>query len=509
MREVKLALFLLLRSLLLDLKSSGILFYRLLFPLVLNSARQPLAWFVITLAAILYLSLVPIVDRWSNRDTGRSFLLILFVYPLAELAGKMVASDLTTLSIKRHLSWLAEIEDVVHEFNVIRSLNAKELREFGGDFTLAEIQMRMAESQDRMVETMGGMAVNLPAGTAPPTGEAQPLNLAALANTVLLIIWGTQGGGKTTIAKLIAQYRESHGHTITIADPHGSTQEWGTWRVIGSGRNYKQINAYLQDFDDLITKDYQRYSEGKRDFSYSTLLVDEFTQWADRCNHSASFVKSACSDLRKLRRCVILITHSDTITGLGNAKGLRESIDRSAVKLQLETRLNSSGEYEPTGYGWLQYPGQEKERVRIPQTRELTLPAATTAPVEVSSDLGFESELLEYFSSEESQQIDVENMTEDQINELIDRMRTNKPDKTTPTPSDLSQDLFDYCSTKGARFADLEGWMPVSKLQQNWGKPHNLDARQFKIFLNNLTQLGLGQYHPENLDLWQPIPPES
>lgn len=205
--------------------------------------------------------------------------------------------------------------------------------------------------------------------TAKSSGQPSDpvLSLESLMNTSLLIIWGTSGGGKTTLAKRICRMREANGHAITIADPHGSKSEWGNWKVIGSGRDYERLNEFLEEYDDAVTTDYEQYSVGKRDFKRQTLLCDEFTGWADECDRAARFVKCACSDIRKLMRGVILITHADTLSGLGGAQGMRAAINRSAVKLELETEIDlKTGEYVSTGFGWLQYPGKPRMRVRIP-----------------------------------------------------------------------------------------------------------------------------------------------
>ena len=201
------------------------------------------------------------------------------------------------------------------------------------------------------------------------TNQTPLLNLESLSKTAFLIIWGTSGGGKSRLARQIGQVRASLGHAVTVADPHGAKANWEPWKVIGSGRNYEALNEFLGEFDEQITEDYQAYSKGRESFPYKTLIVDEFTAWGNRCDKSPDFIRTCCADLRKLSRCVILVTHSDTLSGLGKAEGLRDAINRSAVKLELETEIDrAAGEYVATGYGWLQYPG--RERVKIPHVRD-------------------------------------------------------------------------------------------------------------------------------------------
>ena len=202
---------------------------------------------------------------------------------------------------------------------------------------------------------------------AAESAEAAPLmNLSKLIKTPFVLIWGAQGGGKTSLMKLLAQARQAAGHRITVADPHGSAAEWGDWQVVGSGRNFAALNSLLKAYDDDITADYQRYAAGERDFAYSTLLIDEFTQWGSNCDSSAQFVKSVCSDIRKINRCVVIVSHSRTLAGLGGATGFAEAIRCTAVTIELEAELGEDGEYQPTGYGWLQYPTKPKVKVQIP-----------------------------------------------------------------------------------------------------------------------------------------------
>ena len=61
------------------------------------------------------------------------------------------------------------------------------------------------------------------------------LNLDSLTDTALLLIYGCPSGGKSTLAKRIATHREGKGHQVTVADPHGSRMEWGSWPMLGAG----------------------------------------------------------------------------------------------------------------------------------------------------------------------------------------------------------------------------------------------------------------------------------
>lgn len=162
--------------------------------------------------------------------------------------------------------------------------------------------------------------------------------------------------------------------------------------------------------------------------------------------------------------------------------------------------MNRSGEYEPTGLGWLQYPGQEKQRVRIPQAG--VLPASTAPTVDLASNQ-LEAELIEYFAAEdEVEPIDIDRMTEDEINELIDKRRTNKLKDSALNKLELAQKFLTYFREKGRQFADREGWVSITKLQQNWGNHNGFDAKQFRVLLNNLGSLGVGRFHPEDPDFW-------
>lgn len=196
-------------------------------------------------------------------------------------------------------------------------------------------------------------------------GGGDLLQLENLRNAAFILIWGCPGGGKTSLAKRIAQLRAEAGDRIVVADPHGSKAAWEGWQIIGAGRNYEALDEYLEEYDQRITSEYKRYSNGETSFTRETIIGEEFTQWADNCKNSARFIKSICSDIRKVGKQAIIVSHADTLTGLGNAQGMMAAINRAAIKIELEANINQNGDYVATGYGWIQYPGKDRNKVRI------------------------------------------------------------------------------------------------------------------------------------------------
>ncbi len=204
--------------------------------------------------------------------------------------------------------------------------------------------------------------------TQPPAGnnQVEELNLNLFDRYPSILIFGGQGSGKSSMGKAIAQRRASNGHHIRVLDPHGDPEEWG-FPVIGVGMAYDDINTQLEAFHEEVASRYKQRSQGKRDFQPITLICDEFTNWAHRCEGSSEFFSAALSDIRKVNMGVIILSHTRTLKGLGNAAGMAAARDGGLIELRLEVEVDENNEPRPTGYGALKMPSDVFKPVKIPR----------------------------------------------------------------------------------------------------------------------------------------------
>lgn len=189
-----------------------------------------------------------------------------------------------------------------------------------------------------------------------------------LTNYPCLLIYGAQGSGKTTLASEIVHRRLKAGHRVIVLDPHKKAGDWKGLECYGAGLNYGEINEQLGWFDKEVEKRYRLFSE---DENYApsdvTLICDEFTNWASRCEGADKFFAAAMSDIRKIKVHVIFLSHGRTLSTLGNAKGLAGTRDAGLMEVELLAEPDPiTGEPTPTFEGWLKMPGKDlKEREAI------------------------------------------------------------------------------------------------------------------------------------------------
>jgi hypothetical protein len=185
-----------------------------------------------------------------------------------------------------------------------------------------------------------------------------------------ILIYGAQGAGKTSTAAWLIRERMKEGHQIKILDPHRAYGQWDGLECIGDGMDYDAINDELQAFTEEIKVRYKaRAKVPNYDPPKLTLVCDEFTQWAKKCSHSATFFEESLTDIRKINLHVLFISHARTLTGLGGSSGLAATRDAGLLELELEAQVDpQTKKASPKLLGWLKYPGMamnERQRVAI------------------------------------------------------------------------------------------------------------------------------------------------
>ena len=133
--------------------------------------------------------------------------------------------------------------------------------------------------------------------------------------------------------------------------------------VVGDGLNYEEIDAKLEWVAEEIKRRYQRYSEEPNpEFEPLTVVCDEFTNWGARCEHSEEFIDAAIADIRKIDVCVIIISHMNTLKGMGGGSGVARAIDASFIQVELRSQPHpDTKKAAPKLEGWLKFPGQSRQ----------------------------------------------------------------------------------------------------------------------------------------------------
>ena len=183
-----------------------------------------------------------------------------------------------------------------------------------------------------------------------------------------VLVWGPQGSGKTSFAEWLVAERLKLGHEIIICDPHREYGQWEGLKVVGDGMNYEAIDKELVAFTNKIKERYKFRSKTK---NYNpvpiTIICDEFTGWADRCEGSADFMGECLTDIRKVNMHAIFIAHSKTNAATGGKKGMSKTKEAGLLELELEAKVNpQTRKASPKLKGKLRYPGMaDKDRIPV------------------------------------------------------------------------------------------------------------------------------------------------
>lgn len=256
-----------------------------------------------------------------------------------------------------------------------------------------------------------------------------------------ILIYGAQGAGKTSTAAWLIRERLTAGHQVKVLDPHREYGQWDGLECIGDGMDYDAINDELKTFTSEIKARYKaRALTPNYDPPKLTLVCDEFTQWAKKCGHSATFFEESLTDIRKINLHVLFISHARTLTGLGGSSGLAATRDAGLLELELEAQVDpQTKKASPKLLGWLKYPGMPmNDRIRV------AIASWMNGSMDFSG-LGATPEVVQPPQPKPTEQQSWDRLileaTDEQINELIDKMRNGSVQDSSQDSSEPHQGL--------------------------------------------------------------------
>lgn len=195
-----------------------------------------------------------------------------------------------------------------------------------------------------------------------------------------VLVFGPQGSGKTTLAEFLVQRRHEAGHEIEILDPHRAAGAWEGLTCYGAGMDYVAVDRRLVEFEQTTKARYERRSREKNFKPRPrTLVAEEMTNWADRCDNAENFLKSSLSDNRKIGMHALFIAHGRELALLGGGKGTSKMRDNGLLEIQLFSEPGPDGRPRPTGKGQIRWPASKDwEDIDVPDLSAFSLAIAPT-----------------------------------------------------------------------------------------------------------------------------------
>jgi hypothetical protein len=63
--------------------------------------------------------------------------------------------------------------------------------------------------------------------------------------------------------------------------------------------------------------------------------------------------------------------------------------------------------------------------------------------------------------------------------------------------------LWHYLSQRAHQWCDKDGWIPIDRVRDNWGKRRNLDTEAVRSILSGLNTMGIGSWRDARLREWK------
>ncbi len=221
----------------------------------------------------------------------------------------------------------------------------------------------------------------------PDRGDSRAIygKMPGLSRYPSLLTYGIPGAGKTTFVGEEVDKRLALGHRVIVLDPHAAYGQWAGCEVVGAGMDYSAIDAKMIWFEQEIKRRYKvRQTEPNPQFQPLTILAEEFTNWATRCKNSGDHFKTVNSDIRKVECYSIIVSHTRTLAGLGDAKGMASLRDESCLEVEILGNYNPETERAtPRFEALVKMPGQalsDRTLVKIEKKSQGALPVPVSSP---------------------------------------------------------------------------------------------------------------------------------
>jgi hypothetical protein len=186
---------------------------------------------------------------------------------------------------------------------------------------------------------------------------------------------GPTGSGKSTAMRYFLEPRP---HVVVI-DPHSMPGDWPGATVIGAGRNFDQIQGYMQSMQSLLADRYEQRAEGVRDFESITVAVDEMPAIVAALGRSIEDMwKEWLREGRKVGLDLLISTQSLRVKTLG-IEGEGDLRENFALVLALGQTALREFPAQAQGMRWpaVMYTPQSGPRpVIIPQMPETAVSVA-------------------------------------------------------------------------------------------------------------------------------------
>ncbi|RME79668.1 MAG: hypothetical protein D6784_00410 [Chloroflexi bacterium] len=192
------------------------------------------------------------------------------------------------------------------------------LRVNGKDAPISDLELELYRL--RLLAQASRTAGRL-AEVAQPVLQPAPVDLLAALDSVQRgLIVGPSDAGKTTLLQWIISRRLSNSRVVVI-DPHAWPGKWpGGCTVIGTGRNYSEIDRALTGLVQLMTKRYDEIGRGlvaEMAHRRITVVIDEWRAIVQNVKTASDCIKTLLTESRKAAFTVFVASHSERVRALG------------------------------------------------------------------------------------------------------------------------------------------------------------------------------------------------